>query len=201
MTESHQRNQGKGPSLLTLTLAPIRLWSRLPDSCLSGPRGHLQSFLSRLLRPGVHAVAAVLPPSPAPAPRAGNFASPERDLEFCPVSWRNLVLPVPPGPSSPLRVREMWRQRASGGTSKEGWSEVVASHKAAGVGEGRGAGADRLAAQRLGHVAVALVVAVIHRTGLVLTGTRGLQSCGASRGLIRPGRAAAGGPQPTETSS
>lgn len=64
----------------------------------------------------------------------------------------------------------------------EGWSEVVPSHKATGVCEGRGAGANGLAAQRLGDIAVSLIVTVIHRAGLVLTEGRGLQSCGWSRG-------------------
>lgn len=59
----------------------------------------------------------------------------------------------------------------------EGWSEVVPSHKATGVCEGRGAGANGLAAQRLGDIAVSLIVTVIHRAGLVLTEGRGLQSC------------------------
>lgn len=108
--------------------------------------------------------------------------------------------PSPPSPSSPLRVTEMRRQRASDGTLKEDWSEVVPSHEAAGVGEGWGAGAGRLAAQSLGDVAVALVVAVIHRAGPVLTGERGLQGCRGSRGVSRPGWAAVGSPSPQKAS-
>lgn len=59
----------------------------------------------------------------------------------------------------------------------DGWSEIVPSHKAAGVSEGWGTGAGGMAVWRLGDVAVALVVAVIHRAGHVLTEGRVLQSC------------------------
>lgn len=63
----------------------------------------------------------------------------------------------------------------------DGWSEIVPSQEAAGVGEGWGAGAGRLAGQSLGEVAVAVVVAVILRAGLVLTEEGVLQSCRGSR--------------------
>lgn len=46
-----------------------------------------------------------------------------------------------------------------------------------GVYEGFGAGASRLAAQSLGDIAMAIVVAVIHRAGLVLTEFRVFQRC------------------------
>lgn len=71
---------------------------------------------------------------------------------------------------------------ASGSTWTDSWSEIVPSQEAAGVCEGRGAGTDGLAAQSMGDVAVALVVAVIHRAGLVLTEFRVLQNCRGSRG-------------------
>lgn len=71
---------------------------------------------------------------------------------------------------------------ASGETWVNSWSEVVPSQEATVVCEGWGASAGGLAAQSLGDVAVALVVAVIHRAGLVLTVFRVLQACGESRG-------------------
>lgn len=136
---------------------------------------------------------------PPPSPRAGHLPSAQRDLEFREFEELHSA-PSPLSPSSPLRVTEMRRQRASDGTLKEDWSEVVPSHEAAGVGEGWGAGAGRLAAQSLGDVAVALVVAVIHRAGPVLTGERGLQGCRGSRGVSRPGWAAVGSPSPQKAS-
>lgn len=71
---------------------------------------------------------------------------------------------------------------ASDSTWFDGWSEIVASQEALGVCEGLGAGAGRLAAQSLGDVAMAVVVAVIHRAGYVLTAFRVLQSCRKNRG-------------------
>lgn len=93
------------------------------------------------------------------------------------------------------------RQRAAVGTLVDGWSEIVPSQEAAGVGEGWGAGAGGMAVWRLGDVAVALVVAVIHRAGHVLTEGRVLQSCRGSgeAGSIRLG--SRGETQPTESGS
>lgn len=70
----------------------------------------------------------------------------------------------------------------SDGTWFDGWSEIVASQEALGVYEGFRAGAGRVAAQSLGDIAMAVVVAVIHRAGLVLTEFRVFQSCRESRG-------------------
>lgn len=83
----------------------------------------------------------------------------------------------------------------------DGWSEIVPSHKAAGVSEGWGTGASGMAVWRLGDVAVALVVAVIHRAGHVLTEGRVLQSCRRRRedSSIRLG--SRGEPRPTESCS
>jgi hypothetical protein len=61
------------------------------------------------------------------------------------------------------------------------WSETVPSQEALCVNEGWGASTHGLAVQSLGDVAVALVVAVIHRTGVVLTDERVLQSCRSIR--------------------
>lgn len=58
----------------------------------------------------------------------------------------------------------------------DSWTEVVPSQEAEAIGEGRGAGARGLAAQSLGDVAAALIVAVIHRAGLVPTQERAPQS-------------------------
>lgn len=70
----------------------------------------------------------------------------------------------------------------SDGTWFDGWSEIVASQEALGVYEGFRAGAGRVAAQSLGDIAMAVVIAVIHRAGLVLTEFRVFQSCRESRG-------------------
>lgn len=55
------------------------------------------------------------------------------------------------------------------------WSKTVPSQEAAGVGEGWGTGAGWLATQ--GDMAVALVVAVVYRAGVVLAEVRVLQGC------------------------
>lgn len=106
----------------------------------------------------------------------------ETQLEFYLVSLRNLAL----DPSFPIFPKEEKSVEAgpagvSGPTSADSWSEVVPSHEAAVVSEGWGAGASGLAAQGLGDVAVALVVAVICRTGMVPTDKRVLHSCRGSR--------------------
>lgn len=73
---------------------------------------------------------------------------------------------------------------ASGETLDGSWSEAVPSQEATVVCEGWGAGAGGLAAQSLGDVAVATVVAVIHGARLVLTL---FQICRESRGQQHQG--------------
>lgn len=65
----------------------------------------------------------------------------------------------------------------------DGGSKIVPSQEAAVISEGRGAGTSGLALWSPKDVAVAMVIAVIHRTGMVLAGERVLQSCKESRGI------------------
>lgn len=90
---------------------------------------------------------------------------------------------------------------ASGETSIDSWSEVVPSQEATVVCEGWGASAGGLAAQSLGDVAVAVVVAVIHRARLVLTVFRVLQTCRENRGQQHQARQQWGAPSPWRAAS
>ena len=81
-------------------------------------------------------------------------------------------------------------------TSMDGWSEIVPSQEAAGVGEGRGAGADGLAAQSGGGGAQAVVVAVVLRAGLVLTDKGFSRAAGRAERSAAPHQAAGAGPSP-----
>lgn len=94
------------------------------------------------------------------------------------MSLRNLALiSTAPHFLPSERSVEVGMMGASDGTWLYGWSEIVASQEALGVYEGFRAGAGRVAAQSLGDIAMAVVVAVIHRAGLVLTEFRVFQRC------------------------
>lgn len=71
-------------------------------------------------------------------------------------------------------------------TFRDSGSEIVPSQEAAVISEGRGAGASGLAVWSSRDVAVAMVIAVIHRTGMVWAEYRVLQSCKGSRESATP---------------
>lgn len=74
---------------------------------------------------------------------------------------------------------------AASHTSVDGGSEIVPGQEAAVISEGRGTGASGLAVWSPRDVAVAMVIAVIHRTGKVSAESRVLQSCKRSRRISR----------------
>lgn len=89
----------------------------------------------------------------------------------------------------------------SGETLIDSWSEVVPSQEATIVCEGWGASAGGLTAQSLGNVAVAVVVAVIHRARLVLTVFRVVQTCRECRGQQHQVQQQWGAPSPWRAAS